>query len=29
MGPVPRCIEVAAIERNQRTRGFEDRVRLI
>ncbi len=27
--PVPRRIEVAAIKRDQRARGFEDRVRLI
>ena len=29
MGPVPRRIEVAAIERDQCARGFEDRVCLI
>ena len=29
MCPVPRRIEVAAIKRYQRARGFEDRVRLI
>ncbi len=29
MRPVPRRVEVAPINRDQRARGFEDRVRLI